>query len=452
MKQDTLLHAVRWGALALLAAASSLSAATITGTVTNRTIGKPAVGDDVVLLSLTRNMQEAARVKTDSKGHFALDAPGDAPYLIRVDHQKAGYFHQAPPGTTQVDMDVYDVAAKLDAVTTEAQVLRVETDQQGLHVLENFFVKNDSNPPRTQLSDHSYELYLPEGAQIEGSAAMSPGGMPVSSSPVPLGDKGHYAFVFPLRPGETRFQLSYHVPYSGSMKVSPKLAGTIQNFVVILPKSMTFTAGSAASYQTVNDDVSAQTYLARNVQTSPALDFTLSGTGSQPRDTQGQSGADAGGPAGGAAGAQGGPAGAAGGAAQDTRPGGGLGAPIDTPDPLQKYRWWVLSGLAVVLAAGAAFMLRSKPAVAVTAGGPAIPGALPGGAALAGHGAGTIPSAGTAYLQSTPVPRSGLLSALKDELFALETERLEGKLSEEEYAPLKAAFEIVLKRALARQR
>jgi 5-hydroxyisourate hydrolase-like protein (transthyretin family) len=443
MKRFSTLSMFRAPALALVASAISLTAlaAPITGTVTNRTTGKPAAGDDVVLLSLTQNMQEAARVKTDSKGHFSLTTPADAPYLIRVDHQKAGYFHQAPPGTTTVDMDVYDVAAKLDAVSTEAQVLRVETDQQGLHVLENFFVKNDSNPPRTQLSDHSYELYLPEGAQIDGSAAMAPGGMPVSSSPVPLGDKGHYAFIFPLRPGETRFQLSYHIPYSGSLQISPKLAGTIQNFVVILPKSMTFKAQSPASYQTVNDDINAQTFLARNVQTSPALDFTLSGSGQQPRDTSSEGGGQAG-----AAGP------AQGSAAADTRPGGGLGNPIDTPDPLNKYKWWILSGLAVILAAAAAFLLRSKPATVAVAG---VPGAMsvaipPAGSTAAASGQ-LAPNAIRSPVAGSHVPRSALLSALKDELFALETERLEGKLSEPEYVELKAAFETVLKRALARQ-
>ena len=50
----------------------------------------------------------------------------------------------------------------------------LEADQAGLHVIQNYFVKNASTPPRTQLSTHSYEIYLPEGAQIEGSAAMAP--------------------------------------------------------------------------------------------------------------------------------------------------------------------------------------------------------------------------------------------------------------------------------------
>jgi hypothetical protein len=44
-----------------------------------------------------------------------------------------------------------------------------------------------------------------------------------------------------------------------------------------------------------------------------------------------------------------------------------------------------------------------------------------------------------------------LLAALKEELFTLETERLEGKLSESEYAEQKAALETVLRRALSRQ-
>jgi hypothetical protein len=42
------------------------------------------------------------------------------------------------------------------------------------------------------------------------------------------------------------------------------------------------------------------------------------------------------------------------------------------------------------------------------------------------------------------------LAALKEELFALETDRLQGRLSEAEFTEQKAALEVVLKRALAR--
>ena len=45
---------------------------------------------------------------------------------------------------------------------------------------------------------------------------------------------------------------------------------------------------------------------------------------------------------------------------------------------------------------------------------------------------------------------SPLLQALKDELFELETDRLMGRLTETQYAEHKAAFDVVLRRALSR--
>jgi hypothetical protein len=309
-------------------------------------------------------------------------------------------------------------------VSTEADVMRVETDQQGLHVIENYFVKNDSNPPRTQFSARAFEIFLPADARIEGSAAKGPGGMPVSSSPVPTGEKGYYAFVFPVRPGETQFQVSYRVPYNGSFQFTPKVALPTQNVAVILPKSMKFANGGSAAFQAINDDANAQTFLLRNVSPSQALAFTVSGSGSMPRESQGQPQGQP--PDAGVTGPEAGSAAAA----NDTRPGGGLGNPIDTPDPLNKYKWWILSGLALVLAVAAAFLLRAKPEAAA--------------APVAGA---SLPAAPVA----SPAGRSDLLAALKEELFALETERLEGKLNEQEYAEQKAALETVLRRALSRQ-
>jgi hypothetical protein len=43
------------------------------------------------------------------------------------------------------------------------------------------------------------------------------------------------------------------------------------------------------------------------------------------------------------------------------------------------------------------------------------------------------------------------LSALKDELFSLETDRLQGKLSDSEYENQKQALEVVLRRALTKK-
>ena len=400
-------------AAALLVALSSFAVAdSITGTVTNKTTNKPAAGDDVVLIRLSQGMQETTRTKTDSHGRFTLDVPDpQGIHLVRVTHDKATYFRPAPPGTQSVEIDVFNAAAKVEGVASEADVMRIQTDESGksLNVVENFFVKNDSNPPRTQFSDKSFEFYLPQGAVVEGSAALAPGSMPVKASPVPVpGEANHYAFIFPLRPGETRFQVTYKLPYTGNFKFAPRVAMPTDTIAVMMPKSMTFAAGPSTSYAAVTEDTTAQTYVARSVVPSEPLDFTVGGSGQLPRDT-GQAATSGG-------------ASQAGenAAAADTRPGGGLGNPLDPEgkdDPWAKYKWWILGLLGLAMAVGAGVMLKNGPQTA------------------------------TAAAASGP---DALLAAMKEELFALERDKLQGRLNEAEYAEQKTALETVLRRALLR--
>jgi hypothetical protein len=423
-------------ALALLSAGSMAFAGTIHGTVNNMTNGKVSVGDKVILLSLSAALEEVQNTKTDAQGHFTLTTPTEAPYLIKVEHENGSYFKNVPPGTTQVEITVYDVATKVEGVSTEADVLRLEAENGQLKVTENYFVKNVSSPPRTQSDSHGYEVVIPADATLEGAATVGPSNMPLAATPDPVSPKGHYTFSFPIRPNEgesgTRFQLTYHVPYTGSYSFKPKLMVPADNVAIILPKSMKFEPGAGTSFATVPDDVNGQTFLQRNVKPGAPLEFSVSGTGAFPRDTQ----AGAGGP-GGAGGPQ------AAGAADDSgqsgpggKPGGGIGNPIDTPDPLSKYKWWILGGLGLALAAAAAFLLRA-PA------GAAAPIPVQTGA--------PIDAPPQAYVARSSQSKSQLLlEALKEELFAIESEKIAGKLSPEEYVELKSALETVLRRALAR--
>jgi len=50
--------------------------------------------------------------------------------------------------------------------------------------------------------------------------ATAPGGMPVERPAVK--DKDSYKVDFPIKPGETRFEISYHVPYSDGMTFAGK--------------------------------------------------------------------------------------------------------------------------------------------------------------------------------------------------------------------------------------
>lgn len=416
-----------WGAIA--------HAAGISGTVTNKTNGKPSAGDTVVLVDVQAGMAEIARATTDSKGHYTLNKPGAGPYLVRVTHQGAGYFIAAPDGDTPADIPVYDSAAKVDGISIEADVIELETDNGQLKVNERYFVHNTSSPPRTQYSPHGLEIALPAEAVVDGAVARRPAGLPTSTNITPTGKPGHYTFDFPIQPDEgekvTLFQVSYHLPYaSGTFTFKPQLSMAADNVAVLMPKSMTFTAGSAGRFQPVPEDPNIQTYVARNPTSGAAVEFTVSGTGSMPREGQGQPSGQQPGAESGAA-DEGNPGG---------RPGGGIGNPINTPDPLTKYKWWILAVLAFLLAAAAAFLLR-KPAGAAGASPANIP--VPGGPVSA--------PAGVSVYASAAGRNGALLNVLKEELFALESEKISGTLAPEEYAEVKAALETVLKRALKKK-
>ncbi len=432
-------------ALIFVANVSVAFAAPITGIVMNLTTKKPSAGDTVALIRLQQGMQVAAQTTSDARGHYTLDiADADPMHLVRVTHDKANYFQPAPPGTQTVNVDVYNSAEKVQGVSTEADVERIEASPNGLSVIENFFVKNVSSPPRTQFGPRAYEIYLPKDAQVVSAAALGPGSMPVQSSPVPLGDPGHYTFIFPLRPGETRFQVSYRMPYSGSFQFQHRVASAVDNLAIILPKSMQFTATPATGFQPIDEDVNVQTYLAKNVTPQTKLAFQVAGTGLLPQQTTAPQDGANGGPGASAEPGSPNPEAAAQAAAENNnRPGIGLGVPIDTPDPLHKYKWWIISLVVILLAIGAGVSMKQA--------NPSTGSATVASAAYTKPRQDAAASPGILGLRTSPgEPRARLLEALKEELFALETERLDCRISPEEYDRQKAALEIVLKRALDR--
>jgi hypothetical protein len=424
---------VRTFALGVLLTGALAQAATVTGTVTNKTTGKPAAGDTVVLVDVQAGMGEVAHATTDSRGHYSLIEPGNSPYLVRVTHQGAGYFIAAPQGGAPGDIPVYDVAAKVNGVSIEADVMEVETENGQLKVTERYFVHNTSSPPLTQWSTHSFQVVLPVEAVVNGVGAQRPTGLPTSVKLDPDGPKGHYSFNFPIQPDEgdkdTLFQLSYNLPYSGGkFTFRSQVSLPADNLAVLMPKSMTFTPGSGTAFKPVPQDPAVQTFLTKNATPGKVVEFTISGNGSIPREAQGAAAGQQ--PAAGMGAQDSGGAQDAG--APGNQPGGGIGNPINTPDPLSKYKWWILGGLALLLAAAAAFLLR-KPAPS------------PAGSALADAATGINPAFALPAAKNT-----ALLNVLKEELFALESEKISGTIAAEEYTQVKAALETVLKRALKR--
>jgi hypothetical protein len=389
-------------------------------------------------------MEEAGRTKSDAKGQFTFKLDNaQSPHLVRAIHQDVTYHRMAPPGTTSVEVSVYDVARKIDGITVVADIVRLQAEQGQLEVVREFGVQNASRPPRTQMNERNLEFYIPEGAQLipESATATTENGNPLKSAPVPEGEKNRYSFIFPLRPGLTRFEVAYQLPYTGSANLDPKSVYPLDHFVVMLPKSMQFTAAAAsAGFKSINypNEPDAIVQVASNTTPGQNLAFKVSGEGMlQPP----QENSAAQGSSGGAASAQ-----------PNNRPGGGLGPPIDAPDPLQKYQWWILGGLAGLLVIGGVYVAsRQQSAARKLARQRAAGPASFSEEREEDYEAAEILATHNVRPAATARPASALLDALKEELFQLEVERRQGQISQSEYEKAKSALDQTLERALKRE-
>jgi len=418
------------------------AAQTLTGLVKNSTTGKLSVGDEVIVFSLGQGMRESGRSKTDAMGRFSFKLDdAQTPHLIRAIHEGVTYNRMAPPGTTSVAVEVYDVAKRVGGIAVVADIMRIQASRGEITVTRDFGVRNTSNPPRAQINERNLEFYIPDGAHVveNSGTAITEAGIPLKSAPVLEEEKNRYSFNFPLRPGVTRFEVTYQLPYRGSADIDPKSIYPLEHFLVMLPNSVQFkAAASSAGFKLIHfpNAPDATVQVASNTTDRQNLAFNISGEGTLEvggqRGTQG-SGQREESSAGGATAAP-----------SNNRPGGGLGPPIDAPDPLQQYRWWILSGFAALLIVGGVYIARRQQSTNRALKNPRVNSPLTVATQTEG-------SDKSGEKRSMAPSSTGLMEGIREELFQIEIEHKKGHISQVEYQKAKAVLDRTLVRVLKRQ-
>jgi hypothetical protein len=411
---------VQCGAVLSCVSQVAFAAGPITGLVRNATSGQPAAGDEVILLRLDRNPHEEARTKIDAQGGFTFNLPDpDHPHIIRVIHHGVNY-EKPVTAAGPISIDVFDAAAKVEGVTGGIEIIRAGTRGSALHVSDMVEIWNQSNPPVTQVSARSFEVYLPAGAMIDSVLAAGPDNIAASVSAMLVpGEPGHYSVNFPVLPGATKFAFNYDLPYNGHATLSTKSVYSFKQVAIMIPPTMAFASPSSAFQALPVGTDRYHVEAAENVRAGATLKFEISGAGELP-EAHRQSPTAANPPAEAPA-------------PEPSAIAAGVSQVVNTAPRARKIAthssagWWWVLGTAVICFAVCVFFawrrqsLRRRRAASVVQ--------------LRSH---WLPSA------------APLVDALKEGLFQLESDRMQGAICSEDYTSAKRALEGTIQWALTR--
>jgi len=416
------------------ALAAAAEAGTLSGTVINRTTGKPEPNIVLDLLSPTQNMTELATVTSDAQGKFSVtkDTIGGAPILIRATFHDVSFNTFAPPGRPNIEVEIYDISKDAKIISVPSHVIIFEPQGGKLLGAEEYTVQNPSKPPVAYFrTDGNFDFAIPGNAALNQVSTIAEMGMSVQQASIDKG-KGKYAIAFAFRPGQTSVRLSYDLPYSNntaSVRLPATYAGS--KLLIVAPPGVTITGDGVTA---AGQEQGMMVYTHDPLPAKGVASVSLSGVSTAPAggdQSQGQEGNSR----------------------QDQGP-----QVIAAPSRLDDFKWYVFAGLAALFAMGA--LLLSRKQVIVTPGPndeEVAPVVKPAKAKKA------APSPTPAAPRANPVPAAPAASAanhaaqqvdqhvavtmesLKEQIFRLELRRQAGTISEQDYAREKAKFDQILR-------
>ncbi|HWR54135.1 MAG TPA: hypothetical protein VN428_23695 [Bryobacteraceae bacterium] len=199
--------------LALLLTAASAFAA-VDGVVINKTSGKPQAGANVTLLLLSAGMQPGGSAQTDAEGKFHFEQNLAGPALIQVHYQDVTYNQQIQPGTAAPhEIAVYETSKDPGQAKVSQHMLVLEPTGDQLQISETFFFSNTGNTTFHDADAGTLRFFVPKGANPPAVLVTGPNGMPLQRQPK-THESGVYSVDFPVRPGETRFDVRYTMPFT----------------------------------------------------------------------------------------------------------------------------------------------------------------------------------------------------------------------------------------------
>jgi len=219
------------------------SFAAVKGTVTNQSTGKPQPGATVALYQLATEtgLSLIDQARSDAQGNFTINQTPQGPHLIRTAFDGVTYNHMLPPGqpTTGLSIEVYNSSKEPGGAKVAKHMILFEPAGGQVAVSETFLCQNQGKTAWNDPDAGTLKFFLPAGATKPDVRATAPGGMPLGAPVLKTAKPNVMAVDFAVKPGDTRIDVSYSMPYLEGMDLSGKVVTPDENTYLIVPNGVT---------------------------------------------------------------------------------------------------------------------------------------------------------------------------------------------------------------------
>jgi hypothetical protein len=216
--------------------------AQVTGTVTNQTTGKPQAGATVGLYKLgtQTGLELIDQAKSDARGAFSINQTLQGPSLIRTAFGGITYNHMLPPGTpsTNIALEVYDVSKQPNAAKVSKHMVLFEPSGGQITVNETYLMTNDGKTAWYDPDAGTLKVFVPANASKPEVKATAPAGAPIGAPVNKTAQADTYAVDFAVKPGNTRFDVTYTMPYKEGEIIAGKVPTKDDNTYLIVPSGI----------------------------------------------------------------------------------------------------------------------------------------------------------------------------------------------------------------------
>ena len=216
--------------------------AAIDGVVVNATSGKPQPNTVISLVQPGQGgMQSLGSTKTDAEGKFHFDRELQGPTLLQALHAGVLYNKMMVPGTPSngLQIQVFDSTNKPVAKVSQHFIV-LQPGPSEMAVSEGILYQGDPNLTYNDGANGTLRFYLPPEAKGQVSVTINaPGGMPIQRPAEKTNEANVYKVNYPIKPGETRFDLNYTVPVTNPLVFSSKILHSEGSSDLVAPNGVT---------------------------------------------------------------------------------------------------------------------------------------------------------------------------------------------------------------------